>query len=264
MLYIKKLLVSLNQNYLSMLLVIFALALASDNLQATECGIFKIQKNRSSGTSVINNNCANANELSLQATLEIQGNTRVWLESLSAFQDADNLLIICQNRSLQSINIQINSPLSPWINLKGAGLCDSWVNQRLECREANTNTGILFCAATQINTASENETTMQRRSSITLRGLTQNKNNTVSLDERQPEINKWKISLKPEIDLCRKVFQVNQPITLSWKIKAAGGATDTKIAENGIDDQFAECTTEVIENFGFPSFGNDSQISISF
>lgn len=238
------------------------LAFGSLDLLAAECGVLKLQKNRSQGANIVKNSCVNTDELSVEAILQIQAGARLWLESESSLQDSGNFQIICQNKSSEPFRIKVNSAILPWISSDGTAQCNSWVNDRLECNGLDTEKKALFCAIAQIKKPPVAQT-MERKTSITMRGL--NKDKPLSdTEDAQVDINQWVSYIKPEIDLCRKLFQTLQPITLSWKIKASGEVTGTTIKEPGIDNQLADCAIEVIENFSFPLFNKDTQITFSF
>lgn len=236
-----------------------ALLLIAISVEASDCGILKIQKNRSSGTVVMNNQCNANDELSLQSILKLPGNGRLWLETVS--DTTENHWIICQNRSALPINILVQNPSSPWIVPAIEEHCEDWVNQRLGCYEAGTQSEILFCAITQINRVTD-QPVMQRTSSLAIRGLS--KYVTRNMDEQHPAIKKWKAALTPEIDLCRKAFRMNDSFALRWFINTAGSLTYTQVPEKVFDRQFIECAADAILHHGFPNLEKDTQITLTF
>jgi len=247
-------------SFSSVILIIFILT--PSNLEASECGILKMQKYRNSGVQVANNYCTEESELSLNTILQIPAGARLWLESTNAIQKFEDYQIICQNNSSAPLNIKIDSPILPWISPENDSHCSRWINNRLECQTSNNDEKTLLCAIAQIR-KSLASTIMQRKTSFTLRGLNYRRNNIAS-DDIQIEADKWKAYLKPEIDLCRKVFQVHYPITMNWKIRTDGKVTDTSITETNFDNQFVECAIEVIKNFSFPAFEKDIPVTLLF
>ena len=229
------------------------LLLGHSSLGAAECGVLKLQKSRSLGTSIAQNNCTNDSELSVESILKLPAGGRVWLESTSSLQDSERFQIICQNKSTGPLNIKISGAIYPWLRPENAQ-CKDWVNDRLECNELKSDKKALFCSIAQIKTPSS--LPMGRTTSLALRGL-QHKTN-------QNEVEQWSSYIKPEIDLCRKLFASSHPITLSWKINSSGVASAAEIKEPDIDNNLAECAIEVIENFKFPKVEKDTQVTLSF
>ncbi|PXW79673.1 hypothetical protein C8R34_1661 [Nitrosomonas sp. Nm84] len=246
---------------LSMILI--ACLLTHSDLGAAECGILKMQKHRSSGVNVVNNYCTDDSALSLNTILQIPAGARLWLESTNVTQNSENFQIICQNKSIAPVSIKIDRAVLPWINPENNSHCNSWTNDRLECQELNSEIKTLLCAIAQIKKSPVSEM-MQRKTSLTLRGLIYKKNNAPFSDGVQTGTNQWKADLEPEINLCRKVFQVDDPITINWKIRTDGKITDTSITETNIDNQFTECAIEVIKNFSFPIFEKDIPVILLF
>lgn len=260
MLLLEKPLILKNKFYLGLFL--FNLALGNSSLQAADCGVLKLQKSRSVGTSIVSNTCANPNELSVQAVLKLPAGARLWLESSSALADSEHYQIICQNKSTNAFNIKVNSAVYPWISPEDAR-CNSWVNERLECNELNSDKKALYCSIAQVN-ALPSDRPLERTTSLALRGLKHNAPNTAPLTITQDTLDQWSASLKPEINLCRKVFVSTHPITLSWKINTSGDAMNTKIKETNLDQQLEDCITDVVESFKFPQLTKDTQVTLTF
>lgn len=245
---------------LYLLLVITMMGVVS--VEASGCGVLKIQKNRSTGATILNNQCGNGNELSLQSIIQIQGNARVWLESIS--QETENYWVICQNRSTMPVNINVISSLSPWIRPGGDNQCAQWTNQRLECRETNTQLESLLCAVSQIKKLPNNEV-MQRTSSLTIRGLTRSHlDREIVVSEGDSEVIRWKMGIQPGIELCRKVFDTHDPLTVSWVINKLGESTDIQVLGDTTNPQLVECIAEMIGGISFPTFEKTKQIKLSF
>lgn len=257
----QKLSLTLKLGFLGVML--FTVNIGGVPLQAAECGILKLQSNRNPGANIISNSCTSNNQLALASTLQIQAGARLWLESANDSQKSGNFHIICQNKSSEPLKIKVNSPVLPWISPENSSQCNDWANNRLECNESGSEKTALSCAIAQINSPPVIQT-MQRKTSLAMRGLKRSTHKPTNTEASQKDIDQWLSYLKPEIDLCRKVFNTNQPITLSWKIKASGDVVDTLIKESSIDNQLAECAIEVIENFDFPLFEKDTQITFLF
>lgn len=229
-------------------------------VHADECGVLKLQINRSPGATVTHNACSEAPFLAIDAIVLLQAGSRVWLESVAA-SNPEKTQIICQNKSTRAIEIKINSDVSPYINPEGLTQCTQWTNSRLECHDSNNND--LFCASAQIKKLPA-VTALQQKTSISMRGFKSLHHKALTSKDPQQELNQWITYLKPEIDLCRKTYQVTQPITLSWKIKSSGQVTEMTLKESITDKQFADCAIDVIQNSDFPTFDHDTQVSFSF
>ncbi len=243
--------------------IICGLSTGTFAVQASECGVLKLQKNRSPGTAIVNNSCNESALLAEETLLQLPAESRLWLESIESSSSTENTQIICQNKSSQSVDIKVNSALSPWISPEGLAQCSQWSNGRLECHASNSDKNNLFCASASIKkppTLSKPE----QKTSLSMRGLKSSIAKATTPAEQQQILNQWINYLKPEIDLCRKIYQISQPITLSWKIKASGEITETSVKETLTDKQFADCAIEVIQNFEFPTFNKDTQVTFSF
>ena len=68
----------------------------------------------------------------------------------------------------------------------------------------------------------------------------------------------------PKIEQCRKNYPSDQVLSLEWTIKSNGVVTDTKIPKNISKDKFVGCVIEAIEDWIFPSFPKEIQVTYDF
>lgn len=230
--------------------------LTSSNLLAG-CAVLNLHKMRSSDTYVTNNRCSNATDLSLASVVELQAGTRVWMESPETAQNAATFQIICQNNSLLPVKIKVAQPFLPWINPLNISHCNSWVDNRLVCKQTEDQNVALLCAIAQ-KPSNNNIRAIQLKTSLTMRST----NQATSLSE--DDLRKWAEIAKPGISLCRQIVDTQEPITLSWTIKASGEVFGATLAEAVANKQFAACALEALENSDFPEVVKDLSITFKF
>lgn len=235
-------------------LLLFTTLLSTEYLQASDC-FLKIQKHRSLGTTVVSNSCNIEDQLSLNSQLEVEGGTRLWLESKIIHNNSGNYWLICQNRSTSTIKVKINSFILPWISLGPSSQCSNQ-NERIECFENDTKKETLFCASAIINKKASMTEPQEEITSVEVRG-SQNNDHAAIRSQLQPTI-------KPAIDLCRKVSKADYPISLTLHFDSKNDITEISVT-NGIGEkQFEECAVEVVRNHNFLRGFKNTQITLSF
>ncbi len=238
------------------ILLLTILIINSKELQASEC-FLKLQNKKSTGTTIINNNCRKESELSLNALLEVKEDTRLWLESKVIHNNTENYWLICQNRASAPIRIVVNSEILPWITSDSTSRCNRLANH-MECFDASTGRKTLFCASGKIT---KKPPEIERTTSVTVRSET----DKPTPDQNHHDIHILKTFREPRINLCRSVFPNRNLIELTLSIKASGEITDVIVKkESGIQRQLEDCVTEVIKDSIFPLFEKDTPASISF
>lgn len=231
--------------------------------EAAECPILRLQIERSPGTAVSGSHCANKDELSLGAQIQMQPGARFWLESTASAPGGSQFQLICQNNSSSTLNIQVAQPIMPWLQPQAPANCSTWQTNRLSCSTPGMDNKALLCAISpkKQQAATSN---IQRTTSVTMRGLGEHKDADAGDDNEPARMNEWLGLIKSEIDLCRVVYETEQPITLSWRVKASGHATDTTVKETLLDNKFAACAVDAINHFAFPPFSKDTNVTFSF
>ena len=209
------------------------------------------------GVTITNNDCLNSSNLALDSLVEIQAGTRLWLESLGNNQDTENVQLICQNESTLPMNIKLSSASFPWIELVGLMHCNPWIDNRLTCKQADNKTPALLCAIARTSNNSQNGGAQNNKTSVTMRGI----GKSISVQSTD-DLNKWIDIAKPSIDLCRKMLNSMQPITLMGNINAIGEVSTSAIMELDIDKPFEVCALEAFANSRFP--GAPTKLSLTF
>jgi len=239
-----------------------SLLVAASGATATECGILRLQKARSSGTDVVINKCHGSENLAVASILQLRSSSRVWLESISDASSAAKFQIICQNESSSPVKIKVASAFLPWIKPEGFINCNAWTNDRLECKEPGSDRIALVCAiALKKMYVATHE--IQRNASVTMRDIHEPDNGRTLTDREAKQLESIiENKINPKIKLCESLF--DQEVAIVWTIRSTGQVTNTSIAENTREDQFANCALKVIEAYTFPSFSNDIQMYTSF
>lgn len=249
----------LNKTYILLLGVLTALSITT-HVNAADCPLLKLQQMRSSGTDVSGSHCPNKEDLSVDSVLSVAPGARFWLES-SVNNPADIAFqLICQNKSSHSITLKVAQASQPWLQADASLKCSPWQSNRLACSEANGDANALMCALSAKKTSHDvglapgtaNVVALDTRtSSVTVRGIGSHKN-------VDPALEPWMAMLKSEIDLCRAVSDSDQPITLSWELKANGQVKGAVVKNTGVDSKFAACSLDALHNFSFPKIDKDT------
>ena len=71
----------------------------SFNASGSECGVLKLQVNRSSGVSVKGNKCEELPNISRGTVFDISAKGRLWLKSNPAKPKKNEFQMICQNKA---------------------------------------------------------------------------------------------------------------------------------------------------------------------
>jgi len=227
----------------------------------TQCGVLQLQKAVKPGVTVSNNRCTGS-DIALESIIYLQPDTSVKLVSPSGKPGAAENQIICQNQSSFPLKIRIASAALPWIQPEQDLIhCGGWLNDRLECNSLRGDKTALVCAI------SEKENTIISRGDLTkipprMRSL-QSDNPDFEMEQQKVK-DVLQSYVIPKIEQCQKNNPSDQVLTLTWKIKANGVVTGTTLPENISEDEFVDCAIEVIEDFVFPSFPKEIQVTYKF
>jgi hypothetical protein len=229
----------------------------------TQCGVLQLQKAVKPGVTVSNNRCTGS-DIALESIVYLQPDTSVRLVSSSGKPDAAGNQIICQNQSSFPLKIRIASAVSPWIQPERDLMqCSNWRNDRLECNTLRSDKTALICAIS----GKENANILEGNLKKTLP-----KSRSIQIDNPDLEIEMEQVKVDdvlksyiiPKIEQCRKNYPSDQVLTLAWTIKSNGVVTDTNIPKNISKDKFVGCVVEAIEDWIFPSFPKEIQVTYEF
>lgn len=254
---------SFNKKTIHTCTLTLSLALTPYLSHADECSMLKLQTSRSTGAKVVKTSCSDANALTLESQLELGPNSRLWLEAKTDDPLFANWQLICQNKSSSSITLQISQESSPWIKPLSELNCQPWTQDRLECSNSASGAKALMCAIAHVKKAGQIQK-VEQTTSFTVRGIKPKTKPTSINPSSNREFEQWLANIKPEIDLCKKLYQNSNPVKLSWVVSATGQASETKIEEGQSDMQFGQCAKEVIENIKFPQFEKATQVTFTF
>lgn len=236
----------------------FVLILLSTRGLAVECSILQLQTHRSLGAAITHNKCPVATNLSLESVIELQAGTRVWLESVEKPQQTEAYQIVCFNKSPSVQKLKIVRANSPWLASLSLPDCKSWLANRLVCKRPDNQHEMLLCAIIQ----KASPTTMrsvQSKTSVTVRGF----KNPLQAQPLSEQTNLADF-VTPSINLCRKLLNTNQSITLSLTIDTLGTVSHAVIAKSAIDKPFAACALEALEHIHFPAVSHETRLTVSF
>ncbi len=246
---------------LSFFCLISVITMSSFNAEASECGVLKLQSNRSSGISVKSNKCSELPYVSMGAVFEMAPRGRLWLKSNATVHDNQGFQMICQNRTEQAIQLEFSGPLSPWLSLARLKNCSGWVNNKLSCDGNNGESQGVYCVSAELNPVSRNSTEqVQRSSSVKMRDKNQLANTNTRLNKQQ-----LLESLKPEFKLCKQLNEVSQDIQVNWvvqmtKVKMFEVILPKLLNNNGL----SECMKAVVTAISYPMFSRTENFNSIF
>jgi hypothetical protein len=249
--------------YVSAITYFLLLAVVSGSpVSAADCGILRLQKERSTGAEIVVNKCQDAENLGLESIVKLRSNSRVWLESISDYTNSPKFQLICLNKSSESVNIKLANAFLPWVKPEGAINCYAWINERLECKESTSDQIALICAIALKRMFVVNHE-IHKNASVIMRGTDlKEKRNTLTDRELAILESLIKNDLNRKFSLCESLF--DRDVTIAWTIRASGQVANVSVAETADIDPFGNCAIEVIKMHAFPSFSKDIQVSTSF
>jgi len=247
---------------------IIGLSLHSSLVTAGECKFIELVKSKSSGTEIVKSRCSNENGLTIAGQLSLAAGGRAWIRSghkeASAHQQ-----VICQNKSLATIDLKITQLQAPWISVTNIENCNTWSKNRLSCDIAQGQK--LFCIRAELKQPISRRQAQERTTSVAMRSITQNKKISSGLqalsgglvaDIRtlRNTLNIEIAMLQPEIDLCRQLFQTEKNIKLLWNINTLGEVSESSVL-NSEADNFGSCLNTIISTHVYSkSLANSSFI----
>lgn len=228
-------------------IMILFLMFPGTGIYASECGMMQFLAAKSSGVITQNNQCNDNRKVSLGTEFNMSSKARLWLKSLEDASSDSHFQVICQNQSVTSVKLSVSSIFVPWINPEGLNNCSGWVNNKLGCDDAQGNHNRFFCVIANIkNPSFEGARKIERTTSVKMR--------KIDIGSSKPvDFSTVIAAIEPEIELCRNLYQIRQPINVSWTVTRSGSATDIDAQLDSLTNpQFSECVTSVISDFAYP------------
>ncbi|KJV08119.1 hypothetical protein [Methylocucumis oryzae] len=237
---------------LGIFIFLFLLSIELNVAVAENCGVVRLLSNKSSGVTVSDNHCEQADSVSLGAVFDLSPGARLWFKTQSESADAHQG--ICLNRSPAKIRLQVNQEKQPWVSPK-LETCSQWQDNKLQCTEPKTHQPLLVCVLAALTEASQGFE--DRTTSVKVRGLP-------ALDE--PNLAGFEAKLAAEtidvdsvvdtmqldIDLCRSVNPSAKAIDLSWQVVdgvvTSVSPTPSQLSSREANDNYwLECLTSVVK-----------------
>ena len=244
-------------------LLLIGSCLAPVTVYAADCSVLEYLVKKSSASQVLVNPCLNEHRIGVGGLFQLLPEGRLWLKSASSGDVSSDYQLICRNRSVKTSKISVTSAFFPWIQPSGFAQCSGWVENKLACKDSDNGSELLFCAIA-ITRKPEVREEIQRKTSVTMRGLADQGRLDALAEAASGEMDQLADFIKAEIDLCRTVYQNRQAVKVEWNVQASGYVTQPVIKQQVADEEFAECVSDVIKNFNYPAFPKDVQVSYQF
>lgn len=210
------------------------------------------------GAMVTDNSCKAATELGLGSVIKLAAGARIWLESIGSTPTSKQFQIVCLNKLSTTQTLKITSMNLPWLTAVSSLNCSEWIANRMACKPKEYDGSALLCAiAPKLSTATAQS--IQPKTSVTMRGIGAHVQLSATEQDKQ-----WAAQLKPGIDLCRQVSDNQQKITLSWTISTSGQMANPAVIEPEVEQAFASCALDVLDQMQFAPVNAEMQVSLSF
>jgi len=226
------------------------------------CGVMSLMAKKSYNTDIQGNTCSK-NSIGIDTKLTLKPEARLWLQEIN--QNNTSLLrqLICQNKSNNNIELQLNKSEPPWIKVATSQVCNEWSNNKLLCTDTANNTASLYCiqSSLKIHPTQDNKK-MERTTSVKVRSLL-----TSNLQVSIPLTDFSSLSLGEEVSLCRDLYQDIAPITASWHLDSDATVKHLKVKPNRLlrhKPHFINCVESVINAYPFPNSLQNLDISQAY
>lgn len=225
-----------NQNMTSAFIKLGLLisTLMAGNAIAAECTSLKLTAARNAGVTISDNACKDESKIAIGTKLHVSAGSRLWIKSTD--KSGATSQVICQNRSTDAVDVTINSASLPWIKPEGLDKCGSWVSNKLSCDSNDGQKNGFFCALASskplmVASAPKPTTSFKMRSTLSL--LKGRKVEDIIED------------IKPEIELCKNLYDVNTPIKVSWVVSKLGSVEELTLDNDNSD--LSACVASVLK-----------------
>jgi len=238
---------------------IIGLSLQSNLVSAGECNFIELVKNKSPGTETIKNQCSNENGLTIASELSLAAGGRIWIRSVHNEASAQQQ-VICQNRSLATIDLKITQLQAPWVSITNVDNCDSWKGNRLSCDIAQGQK--VFCISAKLKQSISKDQVQERTTSVAMRNSKKKEGGTVkgllSMSGGSPAniiaytntVNTLVMRMQPEIDLCRQLFQMDKAVQVRWDVSPSGKVSESSILSK--ENNYGQCLQNIVSSYVYP------------
>ena len=218
------------------------------NLKASDCGVLQYLKNKSHGVSIQKNACEKETNLAIGTKIDLTPGARIWLKTDEKPDLDHHFQIICQNKSNFHVKLEVSKMFLPWMNPVNLDRCSPWIDNKLTCKDQNGNANRFFCAIASIKNPQQLiDKEIERTTSVKMR--------KVKLKNGYPLKMKDVIEIfKPEISLCRYLYQTRQTVDIKWTIDDQGEVQDIVVSQFKTEKNslFSECVQAVVNSFKYP------------
>lgn len=187
---------------------------------AAECGQAKLIEAGSVGVNVTKNTCQESSRLEVGSILELSSGSRMWLK-FDPNAKGEVFQLICQNKSAGIVDVNFTGAAMPWIKPQNLKNCDSWKANKFSCESQDGEKNSFFCAVAgtkldNLNTTPERTTSLKMASTTTPEITTSVKMR--SLFPAAIPVDDIIKNIKPDIELCKSLYQVSGKLEMSWTV----------------------------------------------
>ncbi len=246
------------------LITIINAILFSFTASASDCGVLKLQNNRSSGVSVRANQCAEPPNIAIGTVFDLSAQGRLWLKASASKYSKHEFQMICQNRTGQTMSLEFSEPFLPWLSFTKMKNCSGWVDNKLSCEGHNGEQKGLYCVLAFIQPNIVNEAgQIERTSSVKMRDISR----LFESEEKYKSFDKQKLvdTLVSELRLCKNLSNVDQEVRVEWIVQKAE-VTKFNVLTAALQNNmvFSECVKSVISTTPYPMFSREVSFNSVF
>lgn len=203
------------------------------NVMAAECGQATLVEAGSAGTNVAKSTCEEKSRLASGSVVELAAGGRMWLK-FDPTAKGESFQLICQNKSTAAVNVNVTGAGAPWIVPQGVKNCAKWTKNKLSCDANEGEKNSFFCALASAKI---------ERSSAAPEVTTSVKMRKILLPVAVP-VEEIINNIKPEIQLCKALYNVTEKVDMSWSI-SFGIIKDLSVNSQNAD--FIACVESVVK-----------------
>lgn len=221
-------------------------------VNASDCGVLRLQTNRSIGVTVMENKCDKPLYLSIGSRIEMLERGRLWLKSNPEAVIGSAFQMICQNKTEKNLQLEFSELLTPWLSLSKLNGCSGWINNKLTCEKSNGGSNGLYCVLAYNKPDTQRPSgKIERTTSAKIRGL----NLSLQPKDASPNTGNLLDALKHDVKLCKQLNQITTVIKVNWHVDTDSRAKQINIHSAGTNNHdLTECVKSVISTFQYPEF----------
>jgi hypothetical protein len=148
----------------------------------------------------------------------------------------ESFQLICQNKSADKVSVNISSTVTPWIKPQGLQSCEAWKSNKLTCNSSSGEKNSFFCAIASAK-LEKMAAVPEATTSVKMRSLN-------NLFPAPVYVDNIVETIKPDILLCKKLYDVTELVDMSWKI-TSGDITDLTV--NSTNKDLVDCVESVVK-----------------